>query len=239
MKGAFDGQSKHAAELVEIGAFAEAFVRRSDTLMPKLLAVYIEHFGDLPTFAAGQFGDLEELQQGMLDLMADRFAIEIAANRGGEKLVAAGRACSVLNVALGFMKTTRSNPANAPDFHAAMGVGLELGRTEIWMDWAATGRLDEFERGVRATEDRARGGKARADKDKCRVAEWKSNALAFALVKNGTNPSWSRSKMATEILHHFDWDRPGQRTVEEWLRLEAEQPNGPLRSRSRHSQQAS
>jgi len=68
---------------------------------------------------------------------------------------------------------------------------------------------------------------------------WKRDALPFAARCDAAHPEWSRSKIATEILHNFDWEKPGHKAVEDWLRLEAEQPNGPLRSRARGTRKAS
>jgi len=56
---------------------------------------------------------------------------------------------------------------------------------------------------------------------------WKSAAMESAKILTARKRKWSRDTLATEILHHSGIE-VGQRTVVNWLKDEAEAPNGPI-----------
>jgi hypothetical protein len=88
------------------------------------------------------------------------------------------------------------------------------------------------------TKRDSKGGKGRGLQVQETAKTWKAMALPVAQKLDRQHPKWTRTKLAFEILHHFDWDHPGTATIEKWLKDEAEQPNGSLSSRARSSKSA-
>ena len=80
---------------------------------------------------------------------------------------------------------------------------------------------------------RSQGGKARADQLRNKAAAWKSQALETAKKLDAKHPDWTRGKLAAEIVQQHDWEEPGARQIEIWLKDEAEHPRGPITSRAR------
>lgn len=84
---------------------------------------------------------------------------------------------------------------------------------------------------------RSKGGKGRAEQLREKASIWKAAALKAAILLDAKHPEWPRSKLATEIAFKIDapddFRLPGIRQIEIWLKEEAEQPNGPIASRSR------
>ncbi len=77
------------------------------------------------------------------------------------------------------------------------------------------------------------GGTKRGEQMKAAAGKWKTQALEYAIDQDRENPKWTRDRLATEIGYQFEGEVPGHKAVTDWLKDEAEQPNGPLRSRSR------
>lgn len=135
------------------------------------------------------------------------------------------------------LESLTQSPLDLPGFGDAM---YQLGRANVRLRQVSSGmwkiitdadRNDSIAKGVKAT--RSAGGKAAGQEKQAKAAEWKAKALPVAQKLVDSHPSWNRGKLATEILHHFDWETPGHRQVENWLKDEAEAPRGPLPSRAR------
>ncbi|MBK1970948.1 hypothetical protein JIX59_16525 [Brevundimonas diminuta] len=77
------------------------------------------------------------------------------------------------------------------------------------------------------------GGTKRGEQMKAAAERWKAQALPYALDQDRKNPKWTRDRLATEISHQFEGEVPGHKAVTDWLKNEAEEPNGPIRCRSR------
>lgn len=118
-------------------------------------------------------------------------------------------------------KVLQSRLASIQDKAAAFGYALARAEAEVAARPAA-----------RAQRVRASKGGASRGKQKTAEAEaWKADALEWAKGKDRN--AWSRSKLAQEIIFQFDGKTPTQKSVEDWLKNEAEQPYGPIRSRAR------
>jgi hypothetical protein len=137
------------------------------------------------------------------------------------------------------LESLTQSPLDLPGFGDAM---YQLGRANVRMRQVSSGmwniiadadRNDSIAKGVKAT--RSAGGKAAGQEKQAKAAEWKAKALPVAQKLVGSNPSWTRGKLAAEIVYHFDWKTPGSRQVENWLKDEAEAPRGPLPSRARRN----
>ena len=91
--------------------------------------------------------------------------------------------------------------------------------------------------GLRQAKARARrAGQARGVQKKANADAWKAEALDWAVQND--KPAITRSALATALIFQFDWKNPDHKTVENWLKYEAEQPVGPLRSRARKRREA-
>ena len=87
--------------------------------------------------------------------------------------------------------------------------------------------------------NRGKGGRSRAEQIQRAAQAWKERALPVTIKLDRAHPKWTRSRLATEIAQHFDWETPSQATIVMWLKNEAEQPNGPVKSRARKTSSAS
>jgi len=114
-----------------------------------------------------------------------------------------------------------------PHLAAAFGYAVSLAEAEF-----------SVRREVRAgRRRRSEGGKARARGQKADAEVWKRAALEVA-IKNDRGPGMlTREALAMRVVRVLEKKKlkvmPSRYTVTAWLRQEAEQPNGPLRSRHR------
>jgi hypothetical protein len=114
-----------------------------------------------------------------------------------------------------------------PHLAAAFGYAVGIAEAEF-----------SVRREVRAgRRKRSEGGKVRAQQQKSRADAWKGVALRFARESDRSPKMLSRERLAGRIERALDPEdlivRPSRSTIITWLRDEAEQPNGPLRSRRR------
>lgn len=80
---------------------------------------------------------------------------------------------------------------------------------------------------------RASGGLKRGEALKAAALEWKAHLLPLAIELDRRHPEWTRQQLATELLFQNKMEKSvGLKSVEDWLKAEVEQPNGPIRSRS-------
>jgi hypothetical protein len=81
---------------------------------------------------------------------------------------------------------------------------------------------------------RAIGGVRRGAELKAAAAEWKAHLLPMAIELDRRHPTWTRQQLATDLLFQSKLEKTvGLKSIEDWLKQEVEQPNGPIRSRAR------
>ena len=127
-----------------------------------------------------------------------------------------------------------------PDPVTLVQAGIAVGRAEVRLTqvmaglWGVVAAAD-FNAGIAdgLAETRRSGGSARGAALSQRAAQWKAKMLPVAEQLDRENPDWDRQKLAMEIIFKTDLKEVGIRSVEDWLKKEAEEPNGPIRSRAR------
>lgn len=78
------------------------------------------------------------------------------------------------------------------------------------------------------------GGKSRGAQVAANAQAWKREALEIAQKLDSGPKQRTRDRLATDIIDRLKGENlPGHKAVETWLKDEAEQPNGPIRSRAR------
>ena len=114
--------------------------------------------------------------------------------------------------------------------------GLALGQAEVRIVNVGSGVWDMLMRAeytdlvsAQIEASRKAGGKTRGLEVSQKAQAWKAEALEIA--QRIDKPTWSRTKLATEISWKAKGEIPGIKSLENWLKDEAEMPNGPIRSR--------
>lgn len=81
---------------------------------------------------------------------------------------------------------------------------------------------------------RAAGGTSRGQAITAKAKAWKAEALEIALVRDAKRPRLNRDQLVMHIMDHIKGEHvPNSKSIETWLRTEAEKPHGPLESRAR------
>jgi hypothetical protein len=116
-----------------------------------------------------------------------------------------------------------------PHLAAAFGYAVGLAEAEF-----------SARREVRAGRNkRAEGGRARAKQQQALADEWKAAALKIAKKYDLGPRMLTREALAMRIVGALENESlvtmPSRHSIVIWLQAEAEAPNGPLRSRRRHS----
>jgi len=83
------------------------------------------------------------------------------------------------------------------------------------------------------SKSRKKGGATQAQNNKNDARAWKERALPYAIEMDAAHPDVSRDELADMITTHFKKKVKGHRAVYAWLQNEAEEPNGPIRSRAK------
>jgi hypothetical protein len=132
---------------------------------------------------------------------------------------------------------------SAPQHSAVQLVkaGVAFGRADVRLTQVITGlweimaAADQNQRLADAEANRRkRGGEERAAALKQEAAIWKAQMLPLAIEADAKHPHWSRQQIAIELLYAHKGDKEiGLKSIEDWLKDEAEQPNGPIRSGAR------
>lgn len=137
--------------------------------------------------------------------------------------------------------TTPPADDDLPGQARAIRAGFWLGRADVRRIHVVTGIWRAFERAdanqqllTREAERRQQGGRMRAAAVKREAELWKQHLLPLAVDLDRKHPKWTRQQLAMELLHSHQLDKElGLKTVENWLKDEAEEPNGPIPSRAR------
>jgi hypothetical protein len=118
--------------------------------------------------------------------------------------------------------------------------GMLLGQADIRVAqvssglWDIVAEADANAASARKALDKKRaGGATRGAQLSAKAAEWKAEAMKIAVDLDRKHPEYTRSKLATEITFNAGCEMPEHKSVEDWLKNQAEAPNGPIRSRSR------
>ncbi len=138
------------------------------------------------------------------------------------------------------IETLSADPSNGQTTIRSAIAGIALGQAEIRIAQVVTGLWDimaeaEYNstEAKRMSNNRVAGGKKRGDALKEKAQEWKGRLLPLALALDADHPDWNRQKLAMEVMFRDDTQDVTLRSVEDWLKKEAEQPNGPIMSRAR------
>lgn len=132
--------------------------------------------------------------------------------------------------------------AAAPAVHPKqwVEVGANYGHAELRATLVLSGLHDVVVEGavnaqsaqqIRAA--REGGGAKRGEQMKAAADTWKAQALPYAIDQDGKYRKLTRETLAARIERKFDGKVPGRKAITDWLKNEAEAPNGPIRSRAR------
>ena len=218
----------HEAEQLPTERQKQALYGLGSAIVPSLLSAH----SVLYRMGLHERLDLDQPLPQFCQAGSDLLAAEGA--QGDETL----RASQLTYVAVrDFLTTIRAADG---DPAALVQAGIALGKADVRLTQVVRGLW-----GIMAAADvnasaadqirktRSSGGTRRGQSMKEAAAKWKADALPVAMKFAKNRPGWTRSRIATEILQHFDWEKPNHRQIEIWLQKEAEAPNGPLPSRSR------
>lgn len=146
-------------------------------------------------------------------------------------------ALRIVTASKGILQAVRAKEIPDRQVHAVLS-GIEFGHAEARFAAVTSGIWDVFTQAAHASMvseqvayARSKGGKERGAKLSQDAQLWKTEALEIA--RRIDQPGWSRTKLATEVLFKAKSDLPGIKSIENWLRDEAESPRGPIRSRKK------
>jgi hypothetical protein len=205
----------------------QAFLKACGRVLPSL----IDAHGVL--YQAGLHERLN-LQQPLRAICSDGVALIGKSALGDETL----RAAQLTYAAISEVLETILAPS--PDPMAMLSAGMSYGGAEVrltqvtsglWEIVASADANSQIAMGLADT--RKSGGKARGAELKKQAAGWKEKLFPVAERLDREHPEWDRQKLAMEIIFKTDLKEVGLRSVEDWLKNEAEEPNGPLRRRGR------
>lgn len=134
---------------------------------------------------------------------------------------------SAIAAALEPLAPTAVSLQTLPHIAAAFGYAVGLAEAEF-----------SVRREVRAgRRKRSEGGKARAKQQQALAEEWRAAALEIARDNDRGPGKLTREALAMRILRALEKKSliamPSRHSIVLWLQKEAEEPNGPLRSRRR------
>ena len=118
---------------------------------------------------------------------------------------------------------------------------IELGQADVRLAQVWSGLWDIMaEADSNATtadgisKAREAGGLKRGQTIAAKARVWKAEALEIALAADTKTPRLNRQQLAMHIMERIKGERvPEFKSVDTWLRTEAEKPHGPLESRAR------
>lgn len=136
------------------------------------------------------------------------------------------------------LRTLKSEPL---DYPVLLRLCVRLGQADVRQVQVASGMwqviadADMNDRIARARREAQKsGGKERGIQMASKAQSWKREALEIAKKLDSSAKQSTRDRLATDILDRMKCETlPGHKAVEVWLKEEAEQPNGPIRSRAR------
>ena len=138
------------------------------------------------------------------------------------------------------LESIAADPTDEPAFAAGVKAGFKFGQADVRLTQVLTGLwgiMAEADTNAKTANlvvtNRKSGGVQRGLNLKNEAAKWKAEVLPVAIKLDQKHPEWNRQKLAQEILFMAAPEKVGLRSIEDWLRDEAEQPRGPIRSRAR------
>lgn len=184
-------------------------------------------------FQAG-LHDRLNLQQPLRTICSDGVTLIGKSAMGDETL----RAAQLTYAAVGEILAALLDPSCDP--LTVLTAGMSFGGAEVRLTQVTSGLWDIMASAdtnshiaMGLADTRKSGGKARAAELKKQAAEWKEKLLPVAVRLDQDHPDWDRQKLAMEIIFETDLKEVSLRSVEDWLKNEAEEPQGPIRSRAR------
>jgi len=154
-----------------------------------------------------------------------------------ERITAAYLAAS----ASGELVRALTSASEAIEYPDLLRICVTLGQADVRQKQVASGLwtiiadADVNDRLVQARRHAQQvGGRSRGAQVAANAQAWKREALDIAQKLDSGPKKWTRDRLATDIIDRLKGENlPGHKAVETWLKDEAEQPNGPLRSRAR------
>ena len=164
-----------------------------------------------------------------------QLALHPSEDQPDERITAAYNGVSAVGELL---RTLKSEPL---DYPLLLRLCVSLGQADVRQMQVASGMwqviadADMNDRIARARREAQKsGGKERGIQMAAKAQSWKREALEIAKKLDSSAKQSTRDRLATDILDRMTCETlPGHKAVEVWLKEEAEQPNGPIRSRAR------
>lgn len=164
-------------------------------------------------------------------------ALKPSEGQPDERITAAYLAASASGELLRAL-TSRNGEVEYPEL---LRICVVLGQADVRLMQVASGLwtimadADVNDRLVQARRHAQQtGGKSRGAQVAANAQAWKREALEIAQKLDAGPKQRTRDRLATDIIDRLKGENlPGHKAVEIWLKNEAEQPNGPLRSRAR------
>lgn len=152
-----------------------------------------------------------------------------------ERITAAYNGVSAVGELLRVLKT------EPLDYPILLRLCVSLGQADVRQVQVASGMwqviadADMNDRIARARREAQKaGGKERGIQMAAQAQSWKREALEIARKLDASAKQSTRDRLATDILDRLTCETlPGHKAIEVWLKDEAEEPNGPIRSRAR------
>jgi hypothetical protein len=213
----------------------QAFLTLGRTFLPAIMAAYSV------LFRFGLDGSLN-VNQPLRSMCADAAALLQPISENDETL----RAAQLSFEATAGLVDALVAPGSTPE--TLVETGIRFGRAEVRLTQVISGLWEVMAAAdVNAStaklvdQNRKTGGAKRGAELKKQAAEWKAELLPVAIALDQKHPEWERQKLAQEIVWQAEpkyVKRNGEikyisnRSVEDWLKNEAEEPRGPIRSRA-------
>jgi hypothetical protein len=233
-------------ELRELTGMMDVTLRlyeKADELPPgpreclKALAPYLVHNITICLEASRQLGDAPDLSQPIEDIVSIAHRTITPVRNSGEATKAAWLFLEATQRTFEVLNVDHADKNQIATFVAAMELGqADVRLTQVWSGlWDIMSQADSnatVAEGI--TKAREAGGAKRGEVIAAKARAWKAEALDIALARDQKPPHLNRQKMAMHIMERIKGETvPEFKSVDTWLRTEAEKPHGPVDSRAR------
>lgn len=203
----------------------------------KALIPYLAENISICLEASQQLGSRPDLSHPIEDIVSGAHQTILPTRESSEATKAAWLFLEATQRTFQVLDLTQAGEDQTATFKAAMVLGqADVRLAQVWSGLWDIMAVSDTNAAVAKGIAKARktGGTRRGQDIAAKAKAWKAEALEIALARDAKHTPLNRQRLAMHIMDRMKSDPvPNFKTVETWLRQEAEQPHGPLESRAR------
>jgi hypothetical protein len=203
----------------------------------KALIPYLAENISICLEASQPLGSTPDLSRPIEDIVSAAHQTIMPKRQSGEATRAAWLFLEATQRTFQVLDLTQAGEDPTATFKAAMGLGqADVRLAQVWNGLWDIMAVSDANAAVAKAIAKARkaGGTQRGQAIAAKAKAWKTEALEIALARDAKRPRLNREQLALHIMEQIKGETvPNFKTVETWLRQEAEQPHGPIESRAR------